>query len=150
MPVVCVHGDTVSYLTTVVQLQVGAWQQQAQVVVAPELPVDVLLGRDLYDPVDRESPTRGLMVVTRSAKKKAEQGVANSEDSQGPSRDVPSDESVSPEETTADSEKLAPGSHRGHRVTHPTESGVTGTEDKVQEGGEQGLPATAVESLAAK
>ena len=77
-------------------------------VVALELPVAVLLGQDLYDPVDRESPTRGLMLVTRSAKKKAEQDVANSEDSQGLSGDVPSDESASPEETTADSEKLAP------------------------------------------
>ena len=149
--VVCVHGDTVSYPTAVVQLQVGTWQQQARVVVVPELPVAVLLGRDLYDPVDRESPTRGLMVVTRSAKKKAEQDVANSEDSQGLSGNVPSDESASSEETTADSEKLAPEVPTEVTESHPpTESGseVTGTEDKVQEGGEQGLPATAVELIA--
>ena len=41
-----------SYPTAVVQLQIGTWQWQARVMVAPELPVAVLLGRDLYDPVE--------------------------------------------------------------------------------------------------
>ena len=39
VPVVCVHGDTVSYPTAVLHLQIGSWQREARVVVAPELPV---------------------------------------------------------------------------------------------------------------
>jgi len=34
----------------------GTWQQQARVVVAPELPVAMLLVRDLYDQVEEKSP----------------------------------------------------------------------------------------------
>ena len=44
VPVVCIHGHTVSYPTAVVHLQIGSWQREARVVVAPELPVPVLLG----------------------------------------------------------------------------------------------------------
>ena len=76
VPVVCVHGDTVSYPTAVVRLQIGTWQQQAKVVVASELPVAMLLGRDLYNPVEEKHLERGLAVVTRSTKKRAEQEVA--------------------------------------------------------------------------
>ena len=60
VPVVCVHGDTVSYPTAVVHLQIGSWQREARVVVAPELPVPVLLGRDLYDQVEGGGPVQGL------------------------------------------------------------------------------------------
>ena len=56
MPVVCVHGDTVSYPTAGVHVQMGTWQQQARVVVAPALPVAMLLVRDLYDQVEEKSP----------------------------------------------------------------------------------------------
>ena len=57
-----------SYPTAIVQLQIGTWQQQPRVMVAPELLVAVLLGQDLYDPVKGEGPVRGSAVVTRSAK----------------------------------------------------------------------------------
>ena len=43
VPVVCVHGDTVLYPTAAMHLQIGSWQREARVVVAPALPVLVLL-----------------------------------------------------------------------------------------------------------
>ena len=43
IPVVRVHGDTVSYPTAAMHLQIGSWQREARVVVAPALPVLVLL-----------------------------------------------------------------------------------------------------------
>lgn len=70
VPVMCVHGDTMSSPTAVLQVQIGTWQRQARVVVALELPVAVLLGRDFYDPVKGEGPVRGFAVVTRSAKRR--------------------------------------------------------------------------------
>ena len=47
VPVLCVHGDTESYPTTEVESSLGGIQRKARVVVAPSLPVSVLLG--LYD-----------------------------------------------------------------------------------------------------
>ena len=44
----CVHGDSVEYPTAVVQLQVGDWEGSVRVAVAPELPVPVLLGKDVF------------------------------------------------------------------------------------------------------
>ena len=142
--VVCVHGDTVSYPTAVVQLQMGTWQRQSRVVVAPELPVAVLLGRDLYDPVGEESPVRGLAVVTRAAKRRAEQAAVMSESGKV------ANESVTPgadlEESTADHEISTPDNPTEVMETQTPvvpEGEVTGA--RVQEGSEQGLPATAVE-----
>jgi predicted aspartyl protease len=61
VPVLCTHGDTMLYPTATVQLQMEDWRSESQVVVAPNLPVDVLLGRDLYDlqvPSTREDSTQ--------------------------------------------------------------------------------------------
>ena len=44
VPVLCVHGDVCSYPTAYVELGADGWKQWAQVVVAPNLPVAVLLG----------------------------------------------------------------------------------------------------------
>ena len=65
VPVLCVHGDTCFYPTAEVELCSGSWRKWAEVAVALNLPVSVLLGRDLYR--DKGSgPSQGLMVVTRS------------------------------------------------------------------------------------
>ena len=47
--VLCVHGDVCSYPTTEVELVSGSWRKKARVAVAPNLPVAVLLGRDVYN-----------------------------------------------------------------------------------------------------
>lgn len=44
VPVLCVHGDVCSYPTAYVELEADGWKQWAQVVIAPNLPVPVLLG----------------------------------------------------------------------------------------------------------
>ena len=64
-----------SYPTAVVHLQIGSWQREARVVVAPGLLVPVLLGGDLYDQVEGGGPVQGFAVVTRSARRRAEQGL---------------------------------------------------------------------------
>uniref|UniRef100_A0A1X7V3C9 CCHC-type domain-containing protein n=1 Tax=Amphimedon queenslandica TaxID=400682 RepID=A0A1X7V3C9_AMPQE len=58
--VLCVHGDLCSYPTAYVELGADGWKQWAQVVVAPNLPVAVLLGRDIC----QELVAKGLMVET--------------------------------------------------------------------------------------
>jgi len=47
--ILCVHGDMVSYPTAEVKLQLGRWSRVAKVVVAPGIPVPVLLGTDIYE-----------------------------------------------------------------------------------------------------
>ncbi len=57
------------YPTATVELASGPWRKAARVAVAPNLPVAVLLGRDLYDvstEMEGQTPSPGLMVVTRS------------------------------------------------------------------------------------
>ena len=76
VPVLCVHGDTCSYPTARVKLTSGSWVRDAEVAVAPNLPVAVLLGRDLYE-VDvggeNDGCAQGLVAMTRSRSKMAEQ-----------------------------------------------------------------------------
>ena len=68
VPILCAHGDTVLYPTAVVELQTGPWKREGQVVVALNLPVDVLLGTDLYEALMfREGQVeQGLAVLTRA------------------------------------------------------------------------------------
>ena len=68
VPILCAHGDTVLYPTAAVKLQTGPWKREGRVVVALNLPVDVLLGTDLYEAsVFREGPVeQGLAVLTRA------------------------------------------------------------------------------------
>ena len=44
-----VHGDGVCYPTAEVRLKLGWWFQTTRVVVAPGIPVPVLLEMDMYD-----------------------------------------------------------------------------------------------------
>ena len=75
VPILCAHGDTVLYPTAVVKLQTGPWKREGRVVVASNLPVDVLLGTDLYEaPVFREGQVeQGLAVLTRAQRRGREQ-----------------------------------------------------------------------------
>ena len=66
--ILCVHGDKFSYPTAKVQIKLGRWKQLCKVVVAPNLPVAVLLGTDLYHPT--ESLHTGPMVTTQAQKQK--------------------------------------------------------------------------------
>ena len=69
-----------------VELCSGPWRKWAEVVVAPNLPVSVLLGRDLYREEEKGSgPSQGLMVVTRS---KARSGAVTSDSMEATSSDV--------------------------------------------------------------
>lgn len=56
------HGDKVSYPTAEVELKLGRWSQTTRVVVAPDIPVPVLLGTDIYD-LTSSNP---VMVTTRA------------------------------------------------------------------------------------
>jgi len=64
--ILCVHGDMVCYPTARVKLQLGQWSQIAIVVVAPGIPVPVLLGTDIYD----LNPNQPVLVTTRSQAKR--------------------------------------------------------------------------------
>jgi len=57
--ILCVHGDMVSYPTAEVKLQLGRWSWVAKVVVAPDIPVPVLLGTDIYE-------LKPVLVTTRA------------------------------------------------------------------------------------
>ena len=46
--VLCVHGDTMQCPTTEVEIKMGHWIQRVKVAIAPSLPVDVLLGWDIF------------------------------------------------------------------------------------------------------
>ena len=69
-PVLCVHGDTVHYPTAKVRLNTVGWSDEKEVVVAPHLPVPVLLGRDSV-PREASDVNQGLAVVTRSKARQA-------------------------------------------------------------------------------
>ena len=67
----CVYGDSVEYPTTKVQLKVGDWGGEMQVAVAPDLPVPILMGKDVFHTShDPESHGLGLLVETRAQKRK--------------------------------------------------------------------------------
>ena len=46
--VLCVHGYTMQHPTAEVELRTGSWRKQVWVAVAPHLPVDVVLGTDIF------------------------------------------------------------------------------------------------------
>ena len=73
VPVLCAHGDTVFYPTARVKLQTGSWECESRVIAAPNLPVDVLLGRDIYDYHNCEKAHQSLAVVTWSRKREVTQ-----------------------------------------------------------------------------
>ena len=75
VPILCVHGDTMQYPTAWVELQVGQWRERCHVVVAPNLPVDVLLGTDVY-PMERVEAKQSLAVWTRSKRRQMERELA--------------------------------------------------------------------------
>ena len=95
--ILCVHGDEVCYPTAEVRLKLGRWSQKARVVVAPGIPVPVLLGTDIYD-LPLSNP---VMVTTRNQSKKDHNFVTNTEEGtsgEGPSELAGSHETV--EDTT--------------------------------------------------
>ena len=71
VPVLCVHGDTMQYPTAWVELRLGQWRERCHVVVAPNLPVDVLLGTDTYL-MERAEVDQSLAVWTRSKRRQME------------------------------------------------------------------------------
>ena len=76
VPVLCVHSDTMQYPTAEVEIKMGHWVQRVKVAIAPSLPVDVLLGRDIFCPEVGQQLGLGLAVVTRSqARQGLPQGV---------------------------------------------------------------------------
>ena len=70
VPVLCTHGDTMLYPTATVKLQTGPWERQSCVVVAPNLPVDALLGRDIYD---LGQVKQNFAVMTKAQSRRMEQ-----------------------------------------------------------------------------
>ena len=66
MGILCVHGDKVSYPTAKVNLRLGQWSCVVKVVVAPDIPVPVLLGTDIYN-LTIDKP---VMVTTRAQAKR--------------------------------------------------------------------------------
>lgn len=63
----------VCYPTTEVNLRLGLWSQIAKVVVAPGIPVPVLLGADIY----RLTTSKPVMVTTRAQAKKKDSASEN-------------------------------------------------------------------------
>ena len=95
--ILCVHGDEVCYPTAEARLKLGRWSQKVRVVVAPGIPVPVLLGTDIYD-LPLSNP---VMVTTRNQSKKDHNLVTNIEEGtsgEGPSELAGSNETV--EDTT--------------------------------------------------
>ena len=80
--ILCVHGDMVSYPTAKVNLKLGQWSQVAKVVVAPGIPVPVLLGTDIYE-------LKPVMVTTRAQARRNHSSTAGA---QGSSRPEPGDD----------------------------------------------------------
>ena len=66
IPVLCVHGDTMRYPTASIALKVGKKTQTATMAIAPNLPVPVLLGRDVCSLKPNPEKKSGFMVITRS------------------------------------------------------------------------------------
>ena len=74
--ILCVHGDKVRYPTAEVKLRLGQWSQTAKVVAAPDIPVPVLLGTDIYA-LASDSP---VMVTTRAQARKDSEITGNAEE----------------------------------------------------------------------
>ena len=73
VPVMCVHGDSEDYPTTEVDLLLEGTKRKVRAVVAPNLPVPVVLGTgtDVYDVQEGWKDVElGLLVETRAAKKR--------------------------------------------------------------------------------
>ena len=75
VPMLYVHGDTMQYPTAWVELQLGQWRERCHVVVAVNLPVDVLLGTDTY-PIERVEVDQSLVVWLRSKQRQMERELA--------------------------------------------------------------------------
>ena len=76
VPVLCVHSNTMQYPTAEVEIKMGHWVQRVKVAIAPSLPVDVLLRRDIFCSEVGQQLALGLAVVTRSqARQGLPQGV---------------------------------------------------------------------------
>ena len=77
VPILCAHGDTVLYPSATVKLQAGPWERESRVVVSSNLPVDVLLGTDVYDgqvvATDAGAVGQSFAVLTRRQKQQKEQ-----------------------------------------------------------------------------
>ena len=74
--ILCVHGDKVSYPTAEVNLRLGQWSQTAKVVAAPDIPVPVLLGTDIYA-LASDNP---VIVTTRAQARKDSEVTGNAEE----------------------------------------------------------------------
>ena len=86
--ILCVHGDEVCYPTAEVRLKLGRWAQTAKVVVAPGIPVPVLLGTDIYD-LSLNNP---VMVTTRAQAKRDSNLVTDTEaDTEGTLEERPAE-----------------------------------------------------------
>ena len=71
VPIMCVHGDSEDYPTTEVDLLLEGTKRKVRAVVAPSLPVPVVLGTDVYDVQEGWKDVElGLLVETRAAKKR--------------------------------------------------------------------------------
>ena len=68
--ILCVHGDKVRYPTAEVKLGLGQWSQVARVVAAPDIPVPILLGTDIYE-LTLINP---VMVTTRAQARRGRNG----------------------------------------------------------------------------
>ena len=66
----CVHGDSISYPTAQITLEIDGWSKEPSVAVVPKLPVDVLISWKDYPSTDGTSGITSLAVLTRSQKKK--------------------------------------------------------------------------------
>ena len=71
--ILCVHGDMACYPNAEVNLRLGQWSQIAKVVVAPGIPVPILLGTDIY----RLTTGKPVMVTTRAQAKRKDSASEN-------------------------------------------------------------------------
>ena len=69
----CVHGDIVQNPTAEVEIRTGLWRKRVRVAEAPHLPVDVLLGTDIFCLEASEEVKPSLALVTRSQSRGAPQ-----------------------------------------------------------------------------
>jgi len=70
--VLCLHGHAESYPTAKVKLRIEGNDEERDVVVAPKLPMAVLIGRDITGPTGQNKVTRNneFAVLTRSQAKR--------------------------------------------------------------------------------
>ena len=66
----CVHGDSISYPTAQIALNICGWSKELSVAVVPKLPVDVLISWKDYTAATKSSGTTSLAVVTRFQRRK--------------------------------------------------------------------------------